>query len=214
MQVKEILHKSALPIYLTAAVWIVYCIVFPVYKLWHFAVLIVVTVLAYELFARLFPGKKEYVEEPEEPVSTGDEQIDALLALGRETVDEMKVLRREIREQTVCGKIDRLMELTDKIFRDLLEDRNDYKQIKRFSDYFLPTTMKLLRQYREMEQAGVSGVNTTGTMNRINEVLDTTILAYEKQLDALFADQALDIETDIEVLNAMMKKEGLAQKDF
>jgi hypothetical protein len=60
LQVKEILHKSALPIYLTAAVWIVYCIVFPVYKLWHFAVLIVVTVLAYELFARLFPGKKEY----------------------------------------------------------------------------------------------------------------------------------------------------------
>ena len=214
MQVKEILHKSALPIYLTAAVWIVYCIVFPVYKLWHFAVLIVVTVLAYELFARLFPGKKEYVEEPVEPVSTGDEQIDALLAFGRETVDEMKVLRREIREQTVCGKIDRLMELTDKIFRDLLEDRNDYKQIKRFSDYFLPTTMKLLRQYREMEQVGVSGVNTTGTMNRINEVLDTTILAYEKQLDALFADQALDIETDIEVLKAMMKKEGLAQKDF
>ena len=74
--------------------------------------------------------------------------------------------------------------------------------------------MKLLRQYREMEQVGVSGVNTTGTMNRINEVLDTTILAYEKQLDALFADQALDIETDIEVLKAMMKKEGLAQKDF
>ncbi|MBQ8974778.1 MAG: 5-bromo-4-chloroindolyl phosphate hydrolysis family protein [Oscillospiraceae bacterium] len=211
---KEIVHKSAVPIYLTAAVWILYCVIFPVYKLWHFAVLIVVTVLAYELFAKLFPGTKEYVEVPPEPVSTGDEQIDALLEVGRGSVAELKALRRDIKAQDICAKTDRLIELTGKIFDDLLEDKNDYKQIKRFSEYFLPTTIKLLGQYRDLERLGVSGENTTGTMERIGGVLDTTILAYEKQLDALFADQALDIETDIDVLKTMMKKEGLAEKDF
>ena len=176
--------------------------------------LIVVTVLAFELFSKLFPGKKEYIEVPEEPVSTGDELIDALLNDGKRAVGEMKLLRDRIKNPQVQVKVDRIIELTEKIFNDVLEDKNDYRQIKRFADYFLPTTIKLLHEYDRMGEIGVIGENTAGTMQRIENVLDTTIKAYEKQLDALFADQALDIETDIEVLKTLLKKEGLADKDF
>ena len=44
--------------------------------------------------------------------------------------------------------------------------------------------------------------------------MDTTVSAYEKQLDALFANKALDIETDITVLESMMKNQGLSESDF
>ena len=65
-----------------------------------------------------------------------------------------------------------------------------------------------------MSTVDADGQNINGTLRRINEVLDTTVTAYEKQLDALFLNQALDIETDIAVLESMLKKEGLTGKDF
>ena len=47
-------------------------------------------------------------------------------------------------------------------------------------------------------------------MKNINEMLDAAIAAYRKRLDDLFADQALDIETDIDVMNTMLAREGLS----
>ena len=86
--------------------------------------------------------------------------------------------------------------------------------IKRFSSYFLPTTIKLLNAYDRMSDINVDGENISATKKRITDILDTTVAAYEKQYDALFANQALDIETDIIVLENMLKKEGLSGRDF
>ena len=52
-------------------------------------------------------------------------------------------------------------------------------------------------------------------MKSINEMLDAAIVAYKKRLDSLFENQALDIETEIDVMNQMLAREGLTeQKDF
>ena len=67
---------------------------------------------------------------------------------------------------------------------------------------------------QRMSSQGVRGENISGSMERIEEMLDAAISAYEKQLDSLFANQALDIETDIQVLNNMIAREGLGEKDF
>ena len=56
--------------------------------------------------------------------------------------------------------------------------------------------------------------NVSGTLKRIEDILDTTVAAYQKQYDALFANEAMDIETDITVLESMLKREGLTGKDF
>ena len=95
-----------------------------------------------------------------------------------------------------------------------MEDPGDYKIIKRFSNYFLPTTIKLLNAYDRMGEINIDGENIRATKQRITDILDTTVTAYEKQYDALFANQALDIETDIIVLEKMLKKEGLSGSDF
>ena len=60
-----------------------------------------------------------------------------------------------------------------------------------------------------MDDAGVAGANIDGTMGKIEAMLDTVVLAYDKQLDALFADEALDISTDITVMEQMLSQEGL-----
>ena len=210
-KLREIKKKSPVPIYGLAAFWLVYCLIFPLYRLIHFIILAVLSAVVYFALSKVFPGTVEYVEEPK---TTGNPDHDALLSEGELAVSEMKRLSAGITDAEVKAKVARLITLTDKIFKDLLEDPNDYKMIKRFSSYFLPTTIKLLNAYDRMSDINVDGENISATKKRITDILDTTIAAYEKQYDALFANQALDIETDIIVLENMLKKEGLSGRDF
>lgn len=211
---KTIKKPSVIPIYGTALIWALYCLIFPLYRLSDFCILIGVGAVSYAVLKKLFPGRTETVEVPPEPVTTGDEETDALLREGEAAVEELRRLRGSIRNPQVCGKIDELIELVDKIFKDIIEDPEDIPQVRRFASYYLPTTMKLLNAYDRMASQNVSGDNITGTMQRIEDILDTTVQSYRKQLDALFANQALDIETDITVLESMLKREGLSGKDF
>ena len=83
-------------------------------------------------------------------------------------------------------------------------------QIRKFMDYYLPTTLKLLNAYQRMDSTGVEGENITGTKEKVEGVMDTIAAAFEKQLDGLFGADALDISTDIAVLETMLERAGLA----
>ena len=120
-----------------------------------------------------------------------------------------------IKEPEVKSKINELMRVTDKITQDAIADPSDVPQIKKFMNYYLPTTIKLLNAYDRMSAQGIEGENLDKTMKSIDAMLDDAIAAYKKMLDSLFANQALDIETDIQVMNTMLAREGLAGgKDF
>ena len=213
-RMQEIRTKSPIPVYGMAAVWIIYCLFFPLYTLLHFAVLVVVSAVVFIILSRIFPGKTEYVEIPDEPVSTGNAETDKILSDGSVAISELDRLHNSISNPEVKEKISVLSGLIDKISKDALEDPDDIPQIKRFMNYFLPTTLKLLNAYDRMAEQDIDGENIGGTMQKIEDILDTTIDAYKKFLDSLFANQALDIETDIMVLESMLAREGLGDKDF
>lgn len=80
-------------------------------------------------------------------------------------------------------------------------------------DYYLPTTLKLLNAYDRMGAQGVNGENIDNTMQRVESMMSTIVAAFEKQLDMLFGSEAMDISTDITVLENMMKREGLSEDD-
>ncbi len=101
------------------------------------------------------------------------------------------------------------MRISDKIVQDAIQDPADVPQIRKFLNYYLPTTIKLLNAYDRMSDLGIEGENLSKSMSSIECMLDTAIEAYKKQLDSLFANQALDIETDISVMNRMLAREGL-----
>ena len=211
---KEVRNKSVAPLYGMAAVWLIYCLVFPLYRPLHFLLLIIAGAAAYTVLSLLFPGKTEYIREPEKPVETGNTEIDALLREGERAVSEMRMASARITDAQVNKKVEEIIRITDKIFKNVLDDPSDYRQVKRFSEFYLPTTIKLLHAYDGLGRSGVEGENITGTIKRIDEILDTIIDSYKKFFDSLFENQALDIETDIRVLESMMKKEGLYEKDF
>lgn len=210
----EVKKPSVIPIYSVAVLWIIYSLLFPMYKLWHFLIPIVLSFILFFVMKKIFPGKTEYVEVPKEPETTGNPEIDALLREGDMAESEFIRLKESIRVASIKMKIDEIMDITGKIFADVKEDPADYPQVKRFANYYLPTTLKLLNTYDRLCMQEVSGQNITETMKRIENALDTTIQAYKKQLDALFENQAIDIDTDITVMESMLKKNGLSGSDF
>jgi len=210
----EIKKKSVIPIYGAAAMWVLYCLFLPLDSVLSFIGLAITGIIAYVILSLIFPGKVESFEATKEPERTGDEKVDALLAEGETAITEMRNLRETITNEPVRQKVDELVDIIDKIFKKLLAEPGVYSQVKRFADFFLPTSVKLLHAYDRFGQSGVTGENITSTLERIDTALDMTLDSYKKFFDSLFENQALDIETDISVLETMLKKEGFLDKDF
>ena len=205
------------PIYSIAVTWILFSMFFPIFELARLVSVLVLSAVV-SIAASSFVKKKygeavkeepEEEEEPEPTVSYGA-QVDAIISEGKTAQKELGRLYASIQNAEVKKKIRDIMEISDKIIQDAINDPSDVPQIKKFLDYYLPTTIKLLNAYDRMGAQGIEGENISGTMSSIEEMLDTAIEAYRKLLDSLFANQALDIETDIDVMNTLLKREGLS----
>lgn len=152
-------------------------------------------------------------DAPAEP-SPYSPEVQAIIQEGRVALREMGRLYGSIPNPEIRSRINELMSISDKIIRDAIDDPADVPQIRKFLDFYLPTTIRLLNSYDRMSAQEYAGDNITGSMNRIEEMLDTTVAAYKKQLDALFANQAADIQMDIDTMNAMLAREGLGGKSY
>ena len=160
------------------------------------------------------PEKPAAQEAPAEEPSPYSPEVQAIIKEGRVALKEMGRLYASIPNPEIRSRINELMSVSDKIVRDAIDNPADVPQIRKFLDFYLPTTIRLLNAYDRMNAQEYAGENITGSMERIEEMLDTTIVAYKKQLDALFANQAADIQMDIDTMNAMLAREGLGGKSY
>ena len=87
-------------------------------------------------------------------------------------------------------------------------------QLGRLTDYYLPTTVKLLTAYDALEEQQVQGENIKSSRREIESTLDVLIQAYEKLLDDTFADLSMDVSSEISVLNVILAQEGLTESPF
>ena len=204
---KKIVHKSAIPLYAAAVTWLLYALLFPLYRLPHF-LLVAAAAAVVGIVARLFC--RDTVEEvPEEPETTGNEELDKMIADSKKAIAEMKRLDDNIADPAISAQIVRLQQLAGKIFAQVEQNPEKLPQIRKFMNYYLPTTLKILNAYDRMGEQGVSGENITSTMQKVEGMMSTIITAFEKQLDSLFGSEAMDISTDMVVLENMMAREGL-----
>ena len=146
----------------------------------------------------------------EEEKPTGNAELDKMISDGRKAVSEMKRLDDAIEDEKISADIRRLETICQQIFQQVKADPAKLPQIRRFMDYYLPTTLKLLNAYDRMDATGVAGENITGTKERVESIMGTIVSAFEKQLDSLFGADAMDISTDSSVLETMLSREGLA----
>ena len=211
--VKKI-RKSTVPYYGAAAAWAVWVALRDLYRPSQFAF---VAVLSLGVFLLLRAVCKDEVIETvvpdpprEEEKPTGNAGLDKMIDDGRKAISEMKRLDDAIEDEKISQDIRRLEMVCQKIFDQVKADPGKLPQIRQFMDYYLPTTLKLLNAYDRMDGAGVEGENISGTKERVENIMGTIVIAFEKQLDSLFAADAMDISTDISVLETMLAREGLA----
>ena len=211
--VKKI-RRSVAPFYGVAAVWVVYALAFDLYRPTHFIFAAVLSAGVYLLLRAVCKDEEYEVEIPDppkpQPASTGNPELDKMIRDGALAVEEMKRLDENIEDEKISQAIRELERTSQAIFQQVREAPEKLPQIRKFMDYYLPTTLKLLNAYDRMSSVGVGGENIDGTMGKIETMMDTVVKAFDKQLDALFADEALDISTDITVMENLLAQEGLS----
>ena len=154
------------------------------------------------------------IEKKEEEKPTGNEALDKMLKDGRMAIAEMKRLDDNIADPGISADIVRLEQISEKIFEEVKRDPKKLPKIRRFMDYYLPTTLKRLNSYDRMSATGISGENINTTLAKVEGMMRTIVAAFEKQLDSLYGADALDISTDITVLENMMAREGLTEQEL
>lgn len=149
-------------------------------------------------------GLTEDVPEPEVEVSEEELPDDDSFLL------EIKQINDAIADVEMSRKIDRIGEITAKILDYQRKNPSRAGQLRSFLGYYLPTTLKILRAYARLEAQGIEGENIRSAKQRIEGMMDKVVEGFEKQLDKLFQDDAMDITTDVEVLERMLDKDGLS----
>ena len=144
-------------------------------------------------------------ETKEEPAPSQEQGEDAILA-------ELRAVNNAIVNKKLSGQIDRVGVITAKILDYQRSHPDRAPQLHSFLSYYLPTTLKILRAYAQLEDQEVSGQNITAAMSRIEGMMDKVVEGFEKQLDLLFQGDAMDITTDVEVLERMLAKDGLSDQ--
>ena len=215
MEVKK--RKSVAPFYAVAALWVVCGLAAPLYEPIHYVVLAAVSAAVFFAVNAICAGggvigakAEEKKEEAKKEASTGNPELDKMLKDGRLAISEMKRLDDNIADPGISADIVRLEQISTRIFEEVRQDPKKLPQIRRFMSYYLPTTLKLLNAYDRMDCAGVAGDNISSTKERVEKMMDTLVEAYDKQFDALFGDEAMDISTDITVLENLLRQEGFA----
>ena len=142
-------------------------------------------------------------EKPQEAISRNDRILRQIRA-DNDLIADVEVSR----------KIDRIEELTRKIFAILEQRPEKEPQLYNFMNYYLPTTLKALESYARLEAQGVETAAIREAKQKINHALDELADGYEKQLDKLFADDVVDITADIDVMRKMLQKDGLKEDEI
>ena len=226
--------RSALPIYAIGIVWLLYA-----GKLNTFRGILscaVVSAIVYAILRIVLPGKKtdeppkaaapeqpqpkqaEKKPEPQpepEPEEKLPPELQSVIYQGKRAIADIRRLNDEIPDERISAQIDLIERLPAQLFDCVRKNPKKLSQIRQFLNYYLPTTIKLMEQYVTLQNQSLKTENITEGMQKIEDLLDKVIIAFQRQLDALFEADVVDITADIRVMEQMMASEGLTnKKDF
>ncbi|MBR5947983.1 MAG: 5-bromo-4-chloroindolyl phosphate hydrolysis family protein [Clostridia bacterium] len=200
--------KSAMPLWITAALVVVCGLVFPLYRIWGILVSAAVCLIGYLIATRIFKDKVEYVEIAPE-YKTGVPELDKSLAEADAHIVALRKLNERIPDENVTAAIDRMVKAGDGILAELSKNPTKARSMRRFLTYYLPTSVKLMEGYAMQQDAGYQGENLKEIKERIEKNAETIARSFETSLDSLYAGEAIDISSDIAVLDSMVNNKTI-----
>jgi hypothetical protein len=215
---REVHKRSVFPVYAMLFTFVAYTlIVRPI--LWHqFVIGAVASLVVFIILFNIIPKHIVIVEEkreapppppPPEAINTGNEELDEVLNTAMGYMQELTALDVAITNERIDGPIMELVHICQQIFDYIRKNPAKVKQIRQFMSFYLPTTIKLLKNYDDLSREPMKGDNIKTAMTKIEDNMQDVLTAFQKELDSLYQDTALDIAVDIEVMQNMMEEEGL-----
>ena len=138
----------------------------------------------------------------------------ALLARGEAYIAKIRLSNEAIPGEEISRKIDQIEDVVRIIFKRAAEQPQVIADLGQLMDYYLPTTVKLLDAYRELDAQPIQGDNIVQSKREIEGALDSLATAFEKLLDSIFRDMAWDVSSDVSVLHTVLAQEGLVDSPF
>ena len=217
---------SNVKFWITGIACAMYALTMPMTAWHHLIPMALMGVGVFTLSRMIFRGKKYFVPmeqpqpesvkkpepqpEPKMKVNTGDPEVDKIIEEGYAYLKQLKTANDRIEDTVMSERIERMENASADIFAYITEHPEKSAQIRRFMNYYLPTTLKLLTSYDKLSRQSVKGENIQKTMFEIEGMMETIAGAFEKQLDGLFHAEAMDIAADISVMETILEQEGLS----
>ena len=169
----------------------------------------------YLMSQRSFEKRKaDEIKRKEEADDPKKAQLLETVDICRKYIEEIKESNNSITDSNFSNKLDRLQKVVGEILNCIEKNPEKLSEVNKFTNHYLPITLKLVMSYKELSTQAVQGENIKKAKNEIENSIDVINKAFEKLLDDLFEDMAMDISTDISVLKTLFTQDGLTKKDF
>lgn len=157
---------------------------------------------------------KRQEELNEEKNNPEKKELRYILEQGKTYIEQIKSAADAISKEEISTKLYRLQNIVSRIFNYVEKKPKKLPEVNKFTNHYLPITLKLVNAYKDLNDQPVQGDNIKNAKNEIEKSINIINTAFEKLLDDLYGDITLDISTDISVLETLFKQEGLTKSDF
>lgn len=224
-------QRSVVPIYLVALLWAIGGFGFRIHTVFQILLFVLLSVVILVAGSFVFRGRSvepERYEEPEEepeeddleeepenvPVYDIPEDLEvrAMRAERDRAVAEMRRINTHISDVVVSRQINRMESTTDAIFDCVARQPEQKAQVRRFLNYYLPTTLKLLGTYDRLSDASSTATNVDGAKKKIGDLMTTIVQSFDHLLNALRRGETLDIKAEVQVLYNVLNAGGHGTK--
>ena len=201
--------KSALPVFGAAAVVLIGALLFPIYRFGWFAAVAVLAAGAYFFLDKIvFTGRDEEIVEE---LYTGDKELDEKIKYSREVLERFRQAAVQAGDDEIAGQINRIADSAEGIIDEVIQDKGDRGDANTFFSYYMPTLDKLLSYYTQFAVSG-KGENAASSKRRIEGCLGMVADSFDKFLDKLYRNEAVEIKASVDVLKTMLRMDGLSGK--
>ena len=147
-----------------------------------------------------------------EPAPEQREETPLNLDTARRFAAVLEQEKQLMQDELARDELDHMQKTANAICDWLEAHPESLPKARRFAEYYIPTTLKLLHTYNDVQ--GQQGANAESIRRDIAGILHTLNQAFDNLYDNLLSDVAMDVSSEIAALEGMLANDGLTGRDF
>ena len=194
---------------------LIYSSIFPTNSFLSKLIMVAITVLSAFIGYVMGSGLDTTKQAPKsrKAVRSTNPQVDMLIEKGQDLLSQIREENRRIPDPTLSRLMDEMESIAGKIYKVVEERPEKAPQVRRFMEYYLPTTLNMLKSYRRLSSSGIDAEKSKETLVKIENAMQVIIEAFKKQLATLYRDDILDVGADMSVLETLLKQDKLIDEN-